>query len=1432
MCLIISSYCVVSADVTICRSGAAVTNFISGFDAHAFVLDTEHIVLGENYNESKAIYEFYIPGNNTQHPLVTSITVKLYGTGTITNLILGTKTLGSVSGHSETLLIGDDLSVGTYSDAVNGDVFRIQVHVLNHGILPGDKYTLEKIELIYNYPSADETALKHFHTAYSAYLSISNFKREVVDATWGLSATPDDKYFKEGLRRTQAFCEALLDIEGDMNAAVKAAIKSIERFSNFVDVCNQAWDYLFFWNSEDVRKTTNNIKLNCDQAAAACASLAVEYQNRAFDGNYSSEDASAMLQTIQNANVTLERLKSNLALIATNYMHEDGGNAATLAKESMRSMMWYQENSTALNDSYLPKLIADISLQEEQFVTVTVNTAPSNKTLAFKVDSIQYTSSTLFVWESGSSHTIEALSPQSGNDSKNYGFVAWSDGGARSHTISPTSDNILTATYGTTPTSPSNLSYSGITNTSISWLWTDNAGDEDGFRGEDSANILKWTASSNATSYKETGLNANTQYTRHIHAYNQYGDSQPSNSHNAYTLANPPDTASFSNITTNNIQANWTANGNPTGTEFYCENISASTNSGWTTHTYWNSTGLASATSYTFRVKARNAEGQETTLTNLGSMMTQYDPELDSVTPASGPVGSFVKIDGRYFYDYGCCVKFSGADGQIIDWADSVIHTRLTPGTVTGDVRVYTSSYSNRHLFTVTNPDVIYVDPANTSRMENGTIEYPFSTLQRSLDAATPGDRIIAPSHTYTEDISAGAGIDIHFTGNALIAGQLTTGYGTNITSEGGFTVTGAAELGGNVKAIDLTFQSSVTATGPDQILDADTGTLLVLSTITKTTAGNLTLAGATLIDLNGAVNTEQAGGSLTVSHVLLAAEDIIAGMNILLDANVTLDGNSNQSISAETGSVWAKGDVTKSFPGTLHINSLHLIDLDGNVIVASDLHLWHTTVVAADTILHAGGSIILDDDKTLTGEGALKIEADDDIILGGDVTTHGTLILFADMNTDTAGTVQTKGHLTTTLGDIDIFASDSTIHLHNDVTAANDLLLNNSTEVASGVTLRAANNFVLADGKQLSGEGNLTIEAGNSIYLGGEVEPVWGSLVLAADSDGNGMGNVEVKDNVLAETFVSSGVDFSNIGNQRETGFISADASVLVWAPVPGNLPSEDTGLGMAVKQASGLDIESFSAIYNMVLFTGNHSAEFSCGIGYLTLDGTGTFTGEIAEVAHGQTPGEALREDVISGTYSITFQGQLLLRDSDGTDYTGCASADASLLAWATVPGDLTNEETGIGLAFKQGSQLTMGSVNGTYNIVAFNCDRATEFSSGIGQVTFDGLGNYEGQVDDISDGQASGSALGGDYFNGTYSVGTHGAISLSYSDQEDTGFISADGSLIVWTHIPDDGRRETGIYIGIKQSLDLAAKSVRGCTGEAGAVPVCVCSPARIG
>jgi Galactose oxidase-like, Early set domain/Divergent InlB B-repeat domain/PKD domain len=80
-------------------------------------------------------------------------------------------------------------------------------------------------------------------------------------------------------------------------------------------------------------------------------------------------------------------------------------------------------------------------------VQVTIQTTPTG--LGLSVDGTTYTSPQTFSWASGSSHTIATTSPQNGGTGVRYLWTRWSDNGAISHTVAPTTSRTYTATFRT-----------------------------------------------------------------------------------------------------------------------------------------------------------------------------------------------------------------------------------------------------------------------------------------------------------------------------------------------------------------------------------------------------------------------------------------------------------------------------------------------------------------------------------------------------------------------------------------------------------------------------------------------------------------------------------------------------------------------------------------------------------------------------------------------------------------------------------------------------------------------------------------------------------------------------------------------------------------------------------------------------------------------
>lgn len=133
-------------------------------------------------------------------------------------------------------------------------------------------------------------------------------------------------------------------------------------------------------------------------------------------------------------------------------------------------------------------------------------------------------------------------------------------------------------------------------------------------------------------------------------------------------------------------------------------------------------------------------------------------PDVNTMTPTSGPPGTYMKIQGAHFGTSTGTVIFPGVGyfGEILQWSDTVILCRVPWSPFSGDVKVRTSVGvdSAGVYFDVTNPTTIYVDVNHTPDIENGSISYPFSTIERGIYAATYQDAVIVKPGTYNENIA------------------------------------------------------------------------------------------------------------------------------------------------------------------------------------------------------------------------------------------------------------------------------------------------------------------------------------------------------------------------------------------------------------------------------------------------------------------------------------------------------------------------------------------------------------------------------------------------------------------------------------------------------------------------------------------------------
>ncbi len=176
----------------------------------------------------------------------------------------------------------------------------------------------------------------------------------------------------------------------------------------------------------------------------------------------------------------------------------------------------------------------------------------------------------------------------------------------------------------------------------------------------------------------------------------------------------PPASLTAAAISSSSIQLSWTASTDNVGVKNYlverCQNagcvgyaqIAASST------TSFNDTGLAGSTSYSYRVRATDAASNLSGYSNAVSPTTAAAaPNITSLSPASGAVGTAVTVNGANFGSAlgTSTVRFNGIAAVPTSWSASTLVVPVPAGATTGVVIVTVNNVaSNGATFTVSPP--------------------------------------------------------------------------------------------------------------------------------------------------------------------------------------------------------------------------------------------------------------------------------------------------------------------------------------------------------------------------------------------------------------------------------------------------------------------------------------------------------------------------------------------------------------------------------------------------------------------------------------------------------------------------------------------------------------------------------------------------------
>jgi hypothetical protein len=927
---------------------------------------------------------------------------------------------------------------------------------------------------------------------------------------------------------------------------------------------------------------------------------------------------------------------------------------------------------------------------------------------------------------------------------------------------------------------------SALSTTSIRWNFTDHANNEDGFKIHDASNTVKASSATPDLSYlDETELTANTQYTRHVHAYKTDEESLPSSDASRYTLPLAPNvtadkTTSTWYTTSDVVFTNAAGFGNGAVQYYRYAWDTSATHTFTDSETQWSAGTLTkTATSeagWYLHIKSYNGDNvANATTADYGPY--NYDMTVLAVSttvPSNGT--SSVVLDSNVTINFNENVDCTTVTTSTVTINPSVGWTRSS---CSGSQAVFTpngQSGSTQYTVTVSTSvkDANSIPLSSSYQFSYTTVAAggvitvcasgcDFTTIQGAVnDAGTTNGKVVRVSNgTYSENINFNGKLitiqSVNGAANTKIQGATSSTNSPVVTFSAGetssavldgFTIdnqaSDTATRGIYISGASPTVKNSIIEGNSCYGAEGGAGVYIYNSVPTFDTC---------TIRANSATNNKN-GGGMSIKGA--------AGGATITNSTIGSSGNPNTATNYG-GGIYFEGPTTGTLSisgSTISYNSANAgsgIYLTG---VSTTTTITNTSVSNNAAIWTPGGGGIYSDNSALSLTNC-NINNNTSLgstnIIGGGIYLNGT----SASATISGGTI--NGNQSGGIGG-GIYITGST--------AATPLSISNATisgntaaDSGGGIYLTGITNTVTISGTTISGNtGQWT--GGGGIYNNAVTLTITDSHIdsntLTAsllNGGGGGLYLTGAKTTTITNTTVNGNTIYGKGG-----GIYDAGGATLVFTggSINSNMSSAGDGGGVNVDGTSKLTISKAN-------IRGNNTDEYGGGIYYASSSATAasitncTITGNLAKGAWGDGGGIYTS----SGTFNLTnstVAGNYALRNGGGMIRTaGTVNVKNSIL-WGNTAGNSGPQIYGtptVTYSDIEGAFTGTGNINSDPSFVSFITpdDRATSttpkttgnFHIQSGSPVID-LGTATGAPSVDIDGESRPQPLGGAYDMGS--------------------------------------------------------------------------------